>query len=160
MVSYYFHKTRRQKGAYGRALSDFIRDPLWGMDRLEEFMDKWYQHRHIPKDLMVLRYEDLHVNSQRELRRILNFLNLDKVSDEIIYSAVEHSTFDNLRSMSVGELRKVHTIAPTDPEDPQTFKIREGKVGGYVDYLSAADVAYIEEKMHRELWAYFGYKVS
>ena len=32
-----------------------------------------------------------------------------------------------------------------DPADPESYKVRKGKVGGYVDYLSQDHIAYIDD---------------
>ena len=35
-------------------------------------------------------------------------------------------------------------LRPADPHNPESFKVRRGKVGGYVDYLSSEDIAYVD----------------
>jgi hypothetical protein len=35
--------------------------------------------------------------------------------------------------------------------------MRKGEVGGYDEYLSPDDIAYITKKMHEELPSFFGY---
>jgi hypothetical protein len=36
------------------------------------------------------------------------------------------------------------TLQPGDYSDPDSYKVRRGKIGGYRDYLSAADLEYID----------------
>jgi hypothetical protein len=50
-----------------------------------------------------------------------------------------------------------HRLRPGDASDPESFKVRRGVVGGYRDYLSPSDLAYIEARMARDLPACFGY---
>ena len=40
-------------------------------------------------------------------------------------------------------------LQPCDARDPDSFKVRRGKVGGYVDYLGAADVAFLDREVER-----------
>jgi hypothetical protein len=46
---------------------------------------------------------------------------------------------------------------PADPNDPETFKVRKGKVGGYVDYLGEEEIALLGRKIRDELDPEFGY---
>jgi hypothetical protein len=45
-----------------------------------------------------------------------------------------------------------------DPGDPESFKTRVGKVGGYREYLADADIAYIEERIAARLPKRLGYQ--
>jgi hypothetical protein len=36
-------------------------------------------------------------------------------------------------------------MQPGQPQDASSFKVRQGKIGGYVQHLSAADLVYIDE---------------
>jgi hypothetical protein len=40
-------------------------------------------------------------------------------------------------------------LKATDPTDPDSYKVRRGKVGGFTDYLTEADQAYCASVMHR-----------
>lgn len=155
LVSYFFQKTRREGEPF--TLSDFVRHPWWGADRLISYMRGWYRHRHIPLDFLCLRYEDMHHDAAAELRRVLAFVGLDPVFDQLIRSSVEYARFDNMRNMSLNELVDNLRLAPADPRDAESYKVRRGKIAGYVDYLSAADVEYIEDRMRRDLPCEIGY---
>jgi hypothetical protein len=47
-------------------------------------------------------------------------------------------------------------LQTTDPGDPESFKVRRGKVGGFTDYLKGDDLRYAGEAM-RKLDPRFGY---
>ena len=36
-------------------------------------------------------------------------------------------------------------LTPRDVRNPNSYKVRRGKVGGFVDYLSPEDIAYCDE---------------
>jgi hypothetical protein len=158
LVSYYFHRTRRRGESHN--LSGFVRHPWWGIDRIIAFMKGWYEHRHVPSDFLLVRYEDLHQDAAAELQRILAFIELRNVSDELIKRAVDYASFDHMRRMQLNELSDRPELAPADPRDAESFKVRKGKVGGYVTYLSLSDIEYIESIMCRQLPASFGYLPS
>lgn len=145
VVSYFFHRTRRMGESY--TLSEFIRHPWWGINRTIKFMNSWAKDKEIPKEFLLVRYEDLHQNTEMELYKILSFLSLSKISDETLRDAVEYAHIEKLRKLSVSKLNKVDRMAPTDPQDLDSYKIRKGVVGGYVNYMSPDDIAYVDNKI-------------
>ena len=156
MVSYYFQRTRREH-RHGD-LSQLIRDPMWGVDRLIGFMNDWYVNRDVPRGFLLVRYEDLHHDAPAELRRVLAFLGLTEVAHTTIRAACEYASFGNMRRLATSELSHVTMLAPVDPGDPESHKIRQGRVGGHTDYLAAADVEYLETRMRERLHPAFGYR--
>jgi len=48
-------------------------------------------------------------------------------------------------------------LQATDVRDPESFKVRRGKVGGYTDYLTGGDLAYAAQAM-KKLDTRFGYR--
>jgi hypothetical protein len=158
LISLYFHLShRRLFEGVPSDISQFIRHPLYGAEKAIRFMQGWWKHRHVPLDFHLVRYEDLHRDTATELRRVLLFMDLGDISGKTIQASVNYADFDSLRRMSVNELREVDKIAPTDPQNPESFKMRRGKVGTYSEYLSAVDVEYIEERMDRMLPTSLGY---
>jgi hypothetical protein len=159
LVSHYWHLTLRKR-QFHDSLSDFVKHPWWGIDRVIAFMEGWYEHRHVPVDFLLVRYEDLQQDAAAQLRRVLTFVNLPDISDETVRTAVDYASFENMRRMSLNELADNPRFATPDRDAPESFKVRKGEVGGYTDYLSTADMEYIEERMRRGLPAVFGYTPS
>ncbi|MCH6568301.1 MAG: hypothetical protein IH801_08085 [Nitrospinae bacterium] len=62
--------------------------------------------------------------------------------------------------MSLNELSEEPRLAPADPQDPESFKVRRGEIGGHKRYLSAADVEYVEERIRRNIPSLFRYTDS
>lgn len=155
MVSYYFHRTRRIREEHD--LSSFIRHPWWGIDRLIAFMKGWYVNRNVPLDFFLLRYEDLHRDPTHQLRQLLSFMDLQAVSDVLVTKSVEYASFDNMQKLAMSPEMRGSKIAPTNPRDPESFKVRQGKVGEFGRYLSAADALYLEKRIRSGLPAFFGY---
>ena len=50
-------------------------------------------------------------------------------------------------------------LQPRDRNDPESFNVRRGRIGGYADYLSAGDIAYANGTMSA-LDQRFGYSQS
>ena len=47
-----------------------------------------------------------------------------------------------------------------DRSNPQSFKVRRGKVGGWRDHFTAEEAALIDQRIARELAPVFGYHAS
>jgi len=158
LVSYYFQRTRRAGEEH--ELTSFIRHPWWGIDRLIAFMNGWYENRDVPLAFFLLRYEDLHRDPTHQLRQLLSFMDLQAVSDVVVKQSVEYANFENMRKLGLSSEMRGSKIAPTNLQDPESFKVRKGEVGGFGRYLSAADALYLEKRISRELPAFFGYPLK
>ena len=49
-------------------------------------------------------------------------------------------------------------LKPADPRDPESYKVRKGKVGGFVDYLDPKEIKYCDEAIANHLSPIYGYK--
>jgi alcohol sulfotransferase len=48
-------------------------------------------------------------------------------------------------------------LAPRDASNPDSYKVRRAKVGGYRDYFDDAQIAHMDEFVRSRLSASFGY---
>lgn len=146
IVSLYFWRTRRQ-GSYQGGISDFIREPAGGIASLVCFYNAWAEGGRNTAGFLRVRYEDLHECPAAELRKVLAFLGVPEVRDEVLREAAGWASFDNMRRWEIsGRFGKVRR-----PEDPESLKAREGKVRNYPAYLSEADIAFLNETIDRDL---------
>jgi len=116
LVSAYFQATRRVD-AFDGPIASFVRDA---------------------------RYEAMHRDPAASLRTALDFLGARDVPDRVVADAVEFSRFENLRRAEAEDRFGSHMLRTPSNADPESFKVRKGKVGGFRDYLSPDDVAYID----------------
>ena len=149
VVSNYFEATRRRHlfpltVEFEGTLSDFVRSPAFGVRKVAAFYEAWERNRDVPRDFLRVRYEDLHAAPAESLRRVLRFVGADSVDREIVARAVAFASFGNMRRLEEGNFFDHACMRPGDPSDPDSYKVRRGRVGGYKDYLSDADLAYIE----------------
>jgi alcohol sulfotransferase len=129
------------------------------MQAVIEFMNVWARECGKIKDFHLLRYEDLRAGPNRELRRLLDFMNV-QASDEQVNRAVEYAAFENMKNM---EGKKQFRLAggrmmPGDKNNPDSYKVRRAKVGGYRDYFSDEQVDAIDKQVADTLDPLFGYK--
>jgi len=101
--------------------------------------------------MMVASYEGLRADTETLLADIIAFFGAE-VDQARIHQVVADSTFERMQEKEkAGEYASVYgkILSPADPEQPDSFKVRKGVVGGYVDELSADDIAYCDQTVER-----------
>ena len=129
----------------GLSMFEFARNPGCGLPKIVEFLNQW--EREIPNTRagMILRYEDLKSEPHEAMAKILAFFGTPG-SPEEVRDAVEYGAYDNMRKLeSVSAFGKDGRMRPGDRNNPDSFKVRRGKVGGYRDYFDAEQVAWLDE---------------
>jgi hypothetical protein len=155
IVSLYFHRAHKLHD-YDGTLTEFVRQDVGGIDTIVRFYNAWDAQRSHLRDLLVVRYEDLHAAPEPELRRLLDFLGLPDVPDDVVAEAVQFAAFSRMKKMERKGTLRTRALQANQPDDPESFKVRNGRVGGYREYLDAADVAFLDEHL-RVLAPAFGY---
>ena len=152
IVSLYFQATKRRiKRNFEGDISSFLRQEKGSLDTLIAWYNMWAENRNIPSKLQLVRYEEMHNNAEGELRKILDFVDLQAIDDEVVKTAVEYSRFENMRNLETNDKLGSHRLRPGKVGDVDSYKVRKGKVGGYVESLNSSDVEYIDQKINRDL---------
>jgi hypothetical protein len=153
LVSAYFEATRRSflfdgtPVEFDGSLSEFVRSPVFGVRKLAAFYDIWARSQGTPRRFLLIRYEHLCAQPREVLCEVLRFVGAGAVGQEHVAEAVAYASFANLRSLERANVFHDPRLQPGDPSDPESYKVRRGRVGGYVDYLSQADIAYIDREV-------------
>jgi len=163
MVSYYFQLTKRVKSqaVSGKSLSEFVRSEY--LENLLNFMNAMERLRRDHGDTLLFKYEDLQKDTFGEMRRLIDFLDVE-VSDDVLEAALAYGSFANMKEIERGGLfapkkrdRWAGILETWDVNDEEAYKVRRGKVGGYVDYLSEGDAAYLDSAIEKGLSSSLGY---
>ena len=169
MVSLFFHLKKRA-GTFDGDLPALLRHPVFGIKRVVAIMNRWLEEWSDGSRLYLLRYEDARREPGRVFSQALRFLLPTVALDEAALGrAVEISSFENMRRLEAGaegakgselvtDLNK-EALRPKNADDPDSYKVRRGKVGGYTDYLGAMDVAYMNRVL-ATLDSRYGYQVE
>ena len=116
---------------------EFVLDEDAGVPRIVDYFNGWA--RAIPelKDLLVVRYEDMRANPTEVLAQILKFTGTE-VTAEQVREAVDFASYENMKKMEQDKYFKGAgtRVKPGDKDNPQSFKVRKAKVGGYRDYFT------------------------
>lgn len=145
-VSGYHQMRARKKNGYDGTLSDFVRDPCHGVEKIIDFNRMWFDLARRRDKMMVISYEDLKADTGGALGRIVAFFG-HRIDPARIAEVAAAHTFERMHQKeAAGEFAEKWgaILAARDPGDPDSFKVRRGKVGGYRDELSAEDVAWCD----------------
>jgi hypothetical protein len=160
IVSAHFHATRRGSAETRKrvpaSLADFIRSPHYGIGKAIWIMNLVHRRLSNHPRRLIVRYESLRADTFAELERILRFIGIAQPDHDQLRTAVEFADFENMRRMEQDKTVGARMLRPGDSSDPDSFKVRKGKVGGYADHLDPFDLAYVEEKI-ADLHPEYGY---
>ncbi|MCG8597001.1 MAG: sulfotransferase domain-containing protein [Kiloniellales bacterium] len=139
---------------------DFVMQEGAGLPKILDFMNLWARAREAARlqALLIVRYEDMRARPQETLGRILEFIGTPGEPAQLA-EAVDFASVENMRAM---EQKKTFWLSgsrmkPKDRSNPQSFKVRRAKVGGYRDYFTDEEVARIDEMIATRLDPSFGY---
>ncbi|MEY2423200.1 MAG: hypothetical protein QOI95_3267 [Acidimicrobiaceae bacterium] len=158
IVSLYFHVTKRhgRRAPYEGSMAQFLREASGSLDTLSAYYNAWARDRDVPAAMLLVRYEDLHHDAPAQLARLLAFLGVADVSVDVLDSAVDAASFSRMRSLEEADALGTRRLRAKRADDPDSFKTRRGQVGGYADYLSTADIDWLEARLEG-LDPWFGY---
>jgi hypothetical protein len=140
------------------SLFDFVVDPKAGLPVILDFFEIWQQEMPFVKDSVIIRYEDMRSDPGRELGRVLDFFGLPYTLSQLD-EAVTFASFENMKRLEQKREFRKHgrRLIPGNRENPDSYKVRRAKVGGYRDYFYDAQIAVIDELMRLRNGPLFGY---
>ena len=159
IVSLHLQVTRRWKVDPEMPLEEFIWSERGSLRTMIRYYNIWAQHRDVPSELMLLRYEDMRADPHTAVRQMLNFIGVPEVTDDVIREAVEYNRIDQLRKREGAGQYDTRRLQPGDPNDPDSFKARKGKVGGFRDVITPEDVERMTRIIGEELDPWYRYPV-
>ncbi len=137
-----------------KGINEFAKEKI---ENIIRFYNIWYQNRNIPKDFLLVKYEDLHEDTARELNRVINFIGEENINPDLVNSAVEFAKFEKMRKMEKNKEFETGKLAPGNKNDPNSYKTRKGKIGSYEEELNENTIKYINKMINEELSDNFDY---
>jgi len=145
-VSLYVQMTRRDRGAptefKRKTVSDLLRGKKFGVRAIIKTMNAWLIEFSGRDDFTIIRYESLREFPAENFRTLLAVLGETTPDISIFQDALDFSQFENMKKMEAAGAFDSKILRPGDVRDPESFKVRRGKVGGYREYLSVEDQEY------------------
>jgi len=156
VVSYYFQYTLRgdKKNAhdfdFDKTIDEFAFHNIGGIPSIVKFYNAWCENGLNPNHVLFLSYEDLHAKTSESLHLALNHLGIAEVENAYIDNAVNFCQFEKMRSYE--ESNKFnYRLSTREGADPNAYKTRRGKIGGFRDYLSEETIDKINNYLRRYL---------
>jgi len=143
------------------SIFDFIMDPDAGLMKVIDFTNPWASELPSMRHALVVRYEDLRADTAGELGRVLRFMG-ETPTDAELADCVAFASVENMRAL---EQKRVFWLSGTrmlakDRNNPDSYKVRRAKVGGWRDYFTPEQAATIERTIDERLLPGFGYVSS
>lgn len=127
-----------------------------GLPKVNAWLNEWGVALDALDSTLVVRYEDMRADTGSELRRIANFMQMHATDAEVA-EAVEWANFENMKQREADAASSSDRLRAGDVDNPDSFKTRRAKVGGYQDYFDDVEVAAIADVISNTLDPRFGY---
>lgn len=156
VVSMYFQRSKRDTGYQG-SLMDFIKDDIYGLNTIIRFYNVWAAA--LPKidQSLLLKYEDMRADPGEILKSLLEFTG-HSPDPAMIQNAVDASSFERMKKMEQNDEHDRSWLKAGNVQDEESFKVRRGKIGGYIDYLEDDEIATVNRLIGETLAPDFGYQ--
>jgi hypothetical protein len=130
----------------------------FGIPRTVEFLQAWAPELNKIGAHLLVRYEDLRTDTARVLGDMLAFMGIEATETEI-RQVVDETSFENMKKMEQNQTFESGSrrLMIKDSDNPESFKVRRGKVGGYSDYFSEQELVEIDRLIAR-IPPLYGYK--
>ena len=143
------------------SIYEFMMNPAVGLPRIIDFFNGWAEELpNIPR-LHIVRYEDIRSDPVSLLGDILRYTGTPS-SDEEVREAVAFASYDNMKKLEKERYfrRSGARLMAADSKNPDSFKVRRAKVGGYRDYFDNHQVTEIDHMLEARLNPIFGYTAA
>ena len=171
LASFYQHWQHRMKPskhwvndypAGPLTLWEFTEHPRTGLAQLIAFMNRLAAETAGRDDVLRVRYEDLRRTPQAALEALIRFV-AGSVDPAAVRAAVDYGSFENMQRIERGNADNPQAsgrLKPGDVNNPQSFKVRSGRVGGYREAYTPEQVASIDARVRAALDPSFGYPLG
>lgn len=149
LVSSWYHLVYRER-IYRDTLSQFIREPLVGVDKVIAFLNMWMENRDIPANFHLVTYEEMRRDPLAAFGAMFKFLGFDP-DPALLATAVADTSFEQMKKMELEKKVAEPWLRIGAEKSERGMKVRKGKVGGYREELSSEDVAFLHERIAAKL---------
>jgi hypothetical protein len=138
------------------SMMEFAMSADWGLSEAIRFYNDCARHAAAMPRAHLVKYEEMRLNPGAALHRILQFAHAPIMESEAA-EAAEFTAFEKLRDAEMRNTFNSSSLRPTKLHDPDSYKVRRGKIFGYRDYFSAAELRRLEGMVDDMLDPSLGY---
>jgi hypothetical protein len=156
-VSLFFHLTERasprelrrkrigpQERLRARSIFQFMTNDRLGLPRVLHFIQQWAEVVTAHPTSLLVTYEALRGEPVTTFTEVARFID-ESFTDAEINAAVAFGDFGAMQARERDGFFESERLRPGRTGDPNSLKVRRGKVGGYRDYLTAEEVRVIDD---------------
>ena len=170
-VSWYFQFTRRISLAKAELIQAEIAQPIdrssidmWdfvmkselGLENLIAFLNGWNARLRGLQQGYRLSYEAMRKAPDEAVKRFLDLAG-ETYEESQVREAVDFASFENLQKLEAQGRFKHGGMQKDAKGDPNSRKVRRGKVGGYRDYFTPEQLEQMDDLVDRKLDPELGY---
>ncbi len=143
IVSLYFQLSKRERRFCGE-MGEMLRHSKFGIESIIDILNHWINEWWGTPKFKLIRYEDCRRDPHKEFSALVEFIEEVPVNQQLVVESLEFASFDSMKKLEKSKKVESKSLQPRNDSDPESFKVRRGKVGGYKDYLSKDDQAFLE----------------
>jgi hypothetical protein len=139
----------------------FMLDPDAGLPKVIDYLNLWAREAPKCANFLLVRYEDMRADTAGTLKRIVDFIGTPGTPEQIA-GAVEFASVENMRAMETKRTfwKSGSRMVAKDASNPDSFKVRKAKVGGYRDYFDDAQVRELQELVRSQLDSFYDFPLD
>ena len=163
-ISYYFQVTRRDFRIYSkryimtfprlyfenrlppRDLMSFLRHPGYGVEKTCKFNRSWLDYLSRRTNTLIFSYEDIKLRPEQTLSKVFRFNGVEQFDVDWI---LHQSSFASMQAVEKSGRAHHLALRQKSSKDPDSAKLRRGKVLGYQDYLDQESIQYFQDLCRR-----------
>jgi len=136
---------------------DFLLDLDSGVPRIVDYCNLWVAALKDRENVLLVRYEDMREDPRAQLEQILAFTGTPGTM-AAVNDAVEFASFGNMKLMEQNRFFAGigSRLRQRNKANPESFKVRKAKIGGYRDYVTDEQCAVLAQ-LTASLDPIFGY---
>lgn len=165
VVSYFYERTKRSlKSRYATPsdLNDFARLPDIGLKRIVHFYNIWADRFDRSTCRLIVSYEDLHASPVETANRVFAAIFGVAAATASVEAALRNATFARMKEIErasfYGPAGGQKRLRPYDVNDPNSYKVRKGRVGGYVSELDDTTRQFASDLLRSALHKAYAYQ--
>lgn len=149
------------QGMEDLSVYDFVMDEKAGLPKIIGFMNIWAEEMARLENILIVRYEDMREDPGTALKQVTSFIGTE-ASDDQIEEAVRFASIENMRNMESNRTFWLSgsRMVTRDKSNPDAYKVRRAKVGGYRDYFDDEQIRQVEDYINTHLSPVFGYNTD
>jgi hypothetical protein len=153
-VSYYFQRTKRHVYNWYKKINwenikigELLKDEVFGIKRIIEYMNTWYESLKESENCMILFYEEIKKEPMDSFKKLIGFIKAnDTINEEALQKSIEENAFDKMKLRESKAVSSENELLPTKINDEESFKVRKGKVGNYVEYFTELELKFLNNE--------------